>query len=60
MYQFKKIGDEYFVIDGFNETLAVVAPDGLTAKNEVIAELDKICPQDQTLIEFIRRQATGL
>lgn len=55
--EFRKIGEKYFVVDGFNETLAVIGPDGLTAKPGIIAELDRICPQHETLIDFVKRRA---
>ena len=56
-FEFRKIGEKYFVVDGFNETLAVVGPDGLSAKSGIIAELDKICPQCETLVDYIKRRA---
>jgi hypothetical protein len=56
-FEFRRIGEKYFVVDGFNETLAVVGPDGFSAKPGVIAELDKICPQSETLIDYIKRRA---
>jgi hypothetical protein len=57
-FEFRKIGEKYFVVDGFNETLAVIGPDGLTAKPGIVAELDRICPQSETLVDYIKRRAT--
>ncbi|GEM_PF-5043367 len=57
-FVFRKIGEKYFVVDGSNETLAVVGPEGLTAKPGIIAELDQICPASETLVDYIKRRAT--
>lgn len=56
-FGFRRVGEKYFVVDGLNETLAVVGPEGLTAKPGVIAELDNVCPANETLVDFIKRRA---
>jgi hypothetical protein len=58
-FAFRRVGEKYFVVDGSNETLAVVGPDGLTAKPGVIAELDRVCPACETLVDFIKRRAVA-
>ncbi len=56
-FEFRRVGEKYFVVDGFNETLAVVGPEGLPAKPGIIAELDRVCPAHETLVDFIKRRA---
>jgi hypothetical protein len=56
-FEFRRVGEKYFVVDGYNETLAVLGPEGLTAKPGIIAELDRVCPAHETLVEYIKRRA---
>ncbi len=58
-FEFKRIGDKYFVVDGSNETLAVLGPDGITAKLGIIAQLDRMCGSDETLVDYIKRRCIG-
>ena len=58
-FVFRRIGDKYFVMDGSNETLALIGPDGFTAKPGVLAQLDNLCGSDETLVDYIKRQCVG-
>jgi hypothetical protein len=57
LFEFRRVGDKYFVVNDANETVAVVGPEGLSAKPNIIDELDRICPARETLVDFIKRRA---